>query len=333
MKRFAVVVARLEPQDGTAPEWMLLYPAGWNEVVGEESFLVDREAYDLVAGYLSRRGNDVVIDYEHATLTDGVAPAAGWIKTLRWDAGKGIMARVDWTQKAAAYIAAKEYRYFSPVSIVRKSDHRLIAIHSVAMTNAPRTNNLTPILAKLGADTLNPTKEESMDWFKKLFAALGLADGASEEDVLTAVAKMKKPEVKEVVAKAVLDALDLSEGDTSTVVASIHALKQGTRQMVSREEFDRLQKELAQRDAKAVVAKALAEGKVTPDQREWAEAYAAADAAGFATFVAKAPAVIPLRDLPGKKDLADQAALDEATVTVAKMMGVAEEDIKKYAAN
>lgn len=330
------VRAEIGIDGGKAPERILLYREGWNQVAGEEPFLVDEKAFNAVSAYLKRRGNDLVCDYEHQTLKDMQAPAAGWIRVdgISWEPGAGIMATVSWTDRAAGYIAKREYRYFSPVSAIRKTDQRLIAIHSVALTNTPRTDHLSPLLAaKLGADIII-AKEDDMDFFEKLFNLLGLKSGSTEEEVYTAVAKLKDkpPETREVIAKDVLAALDLADGDVSTVVASIHALKQGHQGMVPRAEFDALKADLAKRDAVAIVAKATAAGKITPDQKAWATEYAERDPEGFAVFVAKAPVVIPVDKLPGKKPDSDDPALSQATLTVAKMMGVTEADIKQYGA-
>lgn len=330
MKGAWIIIAEINVKDGKAPEWILLFKEGWNEIEGEGKFLVDRRAYDILVKNVAARGNDIVFDYEHQTVKDMKAPAAGWWKEMRYDDGVGIMARVDWTDEAAEYIVKNEYRYFSPVFFVRKSDKRVVGVHSVALTNVPKINHLTPLLAKLGA-TLE--EENDMELLKKLIAKLGLADDVSEDDVIAAVAKLKdkKPETKEVIAKEVLDALDLKEeSDTSVVVASIHALKQTEKGMVSKADFDKLQKQLAAKDADEIVAKAIAEGKITPDQKEWAGKYAVRDLEGFKTFVAKAPVVIPLKKLPDKQTQVDQADIDEATKTVAKMMDVSVEDIKKY---
>lgn len=335
MKTFAhFIVAEISAKYGKIPEWILLFKEGWNEVEGEGKYLVDAKAYETLSAYIARRGLDIVFDYEHQTILGAKAPAAGWIKEYRYTDGSGIEARVEWSDEAAKYILKKEYRYFSQVFGVRKTDRRIIALHSVALTNTPKTNNLTPILAKLGEEFTE--KENDMNFFKKLFKALGLADGASEDDVLTAVAKMddkaKNPDVKEVIAKDVLDALDLKEDDgTSVVVASIHALKQTDKTGVSREEFEKVTKQLADRDAQEVVAKAVADGKITPDQNAWAKEYATRDLEGFKTFVAKAPVVIPVGKLKKKKETTDDIAADETVMAVAKMMGVSAEDIKQYA--
>lgn len=339
MKNFLakVVIAEIGLTDGHLPEWFLFFKEGWNEVEGEGKILVDRQAYEEVTGYFTRRGNDLVIDYEHETLEGGKAPAAGWITEFRYTDGIGIEARAGWNDEAKAYIEKREYRYFSPVFLVRNSDKRVIAVHSVALTNAPKINHLTPLLAKLGANFKE--EETNMEFLKKLIAKLGLKEDDGEDKVVEAVeavvAKAKgleekiEQKPKEVIAKEVLEALDIEKGDTSEVVASIHALKQSTKGSVSRDEFDKLQKDLRKRDADEIVAKAISEGKITPDQKEWADAYAERDLEGFETFTAKAPVVIPKEKLPGQKEKGE-GTIDEATLTVAKMMDNTEEDIKKY---
>ena len=178
-----------------------------------------------------------------------------------------------------------------------------------------------------------------MEFLKKLIAKLGLKEDASEDQVEAAVdtliAKNLQLEADQndpakVVAKEVLAALDLEEGESaSTVVASIHALKQSTKGSVSREEFEKIQKDLAARDAKEIVAKAMSDGKVTPDQKAWALEYAGRDLEGFKTFAAKAPVVIPVKDLPGKEEETD-AVVNDTVLEVAKMMGNTREDIKQF---
>lgn len=320
----AGIIAKVLPEK-SAPEWMLLFAAGWGEVEKSGRFLVDEEAFGLISTEMARRGNDLVVDYEHATITGQEAPAAGWVRELKWDPGQGVLARIDWTEKAAGYLAAGEYKYHSPVFFVRKSDQRVVSVHSVALTNAPKTNNLKAITAKMGLDG----EEESEMDLKVLTQKLGLPETADEAAVLAAIDALRQGP-KEVIAKAVLTALEMESGDESAVVASIHALKQQPRGMVSKAEFDALKAEMSRRDAEEVVAKAMADGKITPDQKEWAMAYAASDKPGFETFVAKAPVVIPVDSLPGGARKAEKAVHDEAVLKVAKLMGVSEADIKQY---
>ena len=324
----ALIVAALGIKPGEdLPEWYTIFPAGEHEVEGQGRYLVTKAAWDLVRAGIERRGIDLVFDYEHQTLNGVKAPAAGWCTDWRWTDGVGIEAKIKWTDEAAEYLKKGEYRYYSPVFHVRQSDRLLFAVHSVALTNAPRTNHLQPLLAKLGAGL----KEEEMDLLKMLIAALKMPENSTAEEVLAAVKALGNQEQKEkeVVAKAVIEALGIKETDVSTVVASIHALRQGEKNSVSRAEFDALQKKLTERDATEVVAAALKAGKITPDQKDWAAKYADTDPTGFATFVAKAPVVVPVTDLP-KGDSAKIGITDETVLNVAKMMGVGTDDLKTF---
>lgn len=330
MKLLAVIAALgLEPGKESLPKWFCLFPEGTNEVEGFGMYLVDLTAWEKVKARLDRRGVDIVFDYEHQTLADVKAPAAGWCRDWRYTDGVGIEARIDWTEEASGYLAKGEYRYFSPVFHVNELDRRLVSLHSVALTNAPRTNNIKPLLAKLGAE--HQAKEKNMDLLEMLIAALGMKQESSEEEVLAAVAKLKQGgNPKEIISKAVIAALGIDETDESTVVASIHALKQKEKNMVSQEDFDSLKNTLAERDATEVVAKAMAEGKITPDQKAWADDYAKGDLAGFRVFVAKAPVVIPLEKLKDSKKDDPATIINDSTLAVAKMMDVDEADLKKF---
>jgi len=328
------VIAKIEQDSAQgAPEWVLLFAAGKGELDGDVEFLVDEPAFDLIRQEIQARGNEVHFDYEHASLETHAAPAAGWIKELKWDPARGILARVEWTDQAAQYLANKEYRYFSPVFYIRKKDNRVCDLDSVALTNRPRTHHLTPLVAKAGGQK----QEDKMDR-DKLIAALGLDKDATDEDICAAVAKIgvKLPEEKTVekpvekMPAQVVAALGLKEDDTASVaVASIEALKRTTETQVSRAEFTALQQELADRDASDAVAAAMAKGKVTPDQKEWALTYAKKDLDGFQLYVTKAPQVVPVEDLPGGKAPKETREIDDATARVAKMMDVDIEDIKK----
>lgn len=318
-----------------APEWVLLFTAGTGQLADEKGteFLVDEAAFEMVRQQVQARGNEVHFDYEHASVySTQASPAAGWIKELTWREGVGIMARVEWTKQATSYIANREYRYFSPVFYIRKSDNRVCGLDSVALTNRPKTHNLTPLVAKAGGYQ----QEESIMDKAKLIAALGLEKDVTDADILAAVAKLgvTLPEEKTVevvkMPEEVIAALDLKDDDTASVaVASIEALKQTTRTSVSMADFKALQTKIAQRDAADAVTAAIAKGKVTPDQKDWALEYAKKDLEGFNLYVAKAPQVVPVDDLPGGRAVTDGKEVDEATAQVAKMMDVDLEDIKK----
>ncbi|MBC2703985.1 phage protease [Desulfobacula sp.] len=128
-----------------------LFPYGESELEGQHvtKITVDKESMSHIIAEFERRGNDVVVDYEHQTIREGKAPAAGWISKLIDKGSEGLWAAVTWTEKAKSFLKNKEYRYYSPVFHVRKADSRVIRILSVALTNMPRLNNLKPVYAKL----------------------------------------------------------------------------------------------------------------------------------------------------------------------------------------
>jgi len=421
------ILYALKSIDG-APGEFQLFPYGQIDIEGEPPAYLDEQGMDSIIADFHRRANDMVIDYEHQTLTGDKAPAAGWVKKFMNRGKEGLWVAVEWTKQAMEYLENREYRYFSPVFWVADKGRKILKVENVALTNYPGINNLKPIMAKMSLDEAREAREarskkykigikegghvtkpgewesvpddqwldpvnyrypcpdadqtraaasywgkadnqkqynseersiinERLNKFKKKFnigeyrkeakmfsklkKLFGLADDAAEDKVVEAaeavVAKNKTLEKEvadksgKVVAKEVIDALDLKETDgISTVVASIHALKQSGKGTVSREEFEKIRTDLRKRDADKIVAKALDTGKITPDQKDWATEYAERDLEGFKVFVSKAPVVVPVDQLPKKKTPADDVVANDEVLEVAKMFGNTPEDIKKY---
>ncbi|MHC5110216.1 MAG: phage protease [Planctomycetota bacterium] len=133
------------------PRKILVAPWGQVESTNGD-FTVDEESIRLAIEAFQSHNTDVPIDYEHQTLggpfasPSGKAPAAGWIKKLTGRCGLGLMAEIEWTTHATAMLSEKEYRYLSPVVLIRKIDRKLIAVHSAALTNKPAIVGMQPIV-------------------------------------------------------------------------------------------------------------------------------------------------------------------------------------------
>lgn len=315
------------PQGANVPAEFQVFPAGVVEIQGEKPFTVDQAAIDAVIRKFEERGIDMVIDFEHQTeggewsSPDGTAPAAGWIKRLVNRGEAGLWAVAEWTDRARQYLANREYRYFSPVFLVSKGDHRrLVELLRVALTNAPLLNWIRPIAAAQKTTAPTGAKEAWMDRLKALLKALGLAEDASAEQAISEIAKLKTPPAP-VIAKGVVEALGLAESATeSEIVATIHAIKQRPDLTA---EVAGLKKRLAERDRDDLVAKAIKDGKITPAQKEWAEGYALVDPEGFRLFTAKAPQVVPTDRVEIAPDKAkDGPVLDETQRAVNKQFGI-----------
>ena len=145
------------------PTRLLIAP--WGKVRSSNGeFLVDDESARLVIEAYQEHATDLPIDYEHQTLggrfssPTGRAPAAGWITAIESEPNVGLFALVNWTEAAEGQLRAKEYRYLSPVAIVRKSDRKLVAVHSVALTNKPAIVGMEPIVnrCELDDDAVSP---------------------------------------------------------------------------------------------------------------------------------------------------------------------------------
>jgi hypothetical protein len=116
-----------------------------------EDLVLDAESAALVIAEFEKHGTDIPIDYHHATLKaetkDGTeAPAAGWVKSLEYVKGEGLYAAVEWNEKAATEIRSKAFKYLSPVFMFRKGTNTPAELHSVALTNRPRTRGMIELL-------------------------------------------------------------------------------------------------------------------------------------------------------------------------------------------
>lgn len=67
------------------------------------NFVVDEKSCQLILSNFKKRNLDMVVDYEHQTLRDVQAPAAGWIKEIHVS-DDAIVAKVEWTNKASEYL-------------------------------------------------------------------------------------------------------------------------------------------------------------------------------------------------------------------------------------
>ena len=322
---------------GGAPEVISVLPFG--HVVSQKGeFDVDEESLAAMKEQIAQRGVDLVVDYEHQTLTGERAPAAGWVKELFAEDGH-IKARVERTIPAKQYLENKEYRYLSPVVNVRKADNKAVGLHSLALTNTPAIEGMNPIV---NSDNFEGG-QHSMD-IKKLAELLGLSEDATEEQVVEALKVClaenhslkeaeKQPPENVVANKAVCELLGLKAGAAAEdVTAKIMELKSGTVDGVNlAEELKALKQQNAEREANDAVILALKAGKITPAQKEWAKSYALSDPKGFGSFVEKAPQIVPMDkiELDDVKALKSDA-LDADTLLVCKQLGISPDDVKKY---
>ena len=122
-------------------------------------FIFDQESAASVMAEYARQARDIVIDYEHQSMTGGKALAAGWfVPEVRAD---GLWATsVRWTNEARQEIAQAQYRYFSPTFDYERKTGRITILRNAALTNNPSLYGLPALVAASSRPRLDDDEEE-----------------------------------------------------------------------------------------------------------------------------------------------------------------------------
>jgi len=302
------------------PEWIHVLPMGKaTPVDGRRPFHVTDDGLRLVMEERQQLGRDLHCDYHHQSLwaqfTGAEAPAAGWVEQLEVRE-TGLWAKMEWTDKAKERLAAREFRYLSPVIYTRKKDRVVVGLHSVALTNTPALNQLEPVVnSQQGED-------EPMD--KKLKEALEAAfgEGLSEEQYAEKLSALAAQKPLGEVAKVV----GLSATATSTEICRVVRELQG-KHVVSVEEHTALREEVDRLKAERVVDEALSAGKLTPAQKDWAMNYASDDLDGFSSFLKTQGTQVPVGNAQAPQADGEQQALTAEEKEVAELYDLTEEEM------
>lgn len=269
-------------------------------------------------------GVDPVFDYDHQTEygprpgVGGTAIAAGWVKGLAAEPD-GIWADVEWTPAAAERLAAREYRYVSPV-FKHDARGRVTALLRAALTNNPAVGQLAAVAS---ADALvldSPTDKGPSMSLTAIASALGLGDTASEAQCLDAITALKGAK-DGLIAVAQAAGLQADAG-LDQVVAAVGAVKTGGDQVaVLAAELNTLKAERARERAEAKVEEAVAAGKITPSARDQFIALCAANEAQFDAIVAAMPAILKPGPKPVGRSTTAEPELTEDEKAVCALMG------------
>lgn len=264
--------------EGGAPGAIQLIPA--NRVIGRDGrWWVNDNPQRILDAFTAYDG-PIVIDYEHANwVLDGQpTPAAGWINTLEIRDGE-IWGLVEWTEKAATMIVAREYRFISPV-FSHDENNSIHALLGAGLTNQPNLK-MTALNRRDQPSTHDQMETTGMDKTQRiaLCKSLGLADEASNEAIMTAINKLKDdrtvalnkastPDQSKFVPRADYDAVN-SKLTTAMNTISAHATV----------------------DAEAAVDAAITAGKIAPASRDYHVAACKAEGGleSFNTMVGASP--------------------------------------------
>ena len=354
------------------PREILLLPAGRivpRTLDGRDPWTNDDP--DAIAALSRELGQSVglPIDYNHqgdlTKETGGEAPAAGWIKRLAVRGGE-VWGEVEWTPRAAAAIAAREYRFISPTFYYDKTTRRVLLLTGAALTNDPALAMRALLTANREKGAM--TEEE----LRELREKLGLAADASAGVIIKAAAAARTAQAAidglrtplgvpaDADAAQVAEAVKAQNGGVAAIAAAaglaagaapadiasaVASARSGgdpdPAKFVPRAEFDAAKgrlKDLEDGNAKAAataaVDRAVREGRVAPASKEWALDYARKDPKGFEAYVKDAPVIVRPGSVMGDGPPVDaDAALDAEQKAFCSRMGISEEAFKKSRAS
>lgn len=368
-KKLSLAALAVNLTEASAPVEFRLLPAGSFRAqdgsgrpaeVAAGWLLDDAQAARLVA-LAANRATDYAIDYEHQSLraaTNGQpAPAAGWFKQLEWrpstSSGQGGLYAVEvrWTERAAALIAAGEYRYISPVFSYNPQTGVVTGLGPAALTNNPALDGLTDLaaLSSLVTSTENTMNLEEL--LERIRYLLNLPALATVEDVAAELQKavdiIKSGAAAETVAASALGvagAIVALTGQIAALTGQIAALKaaapdpalyvpvavmQSLQAEVAALRAEKLEGEVA-----GIVGAALTAGRLMPAQEAWARELGKSNMALLKQYAEGAPPVAALSGTQtgGKSPVGTAAGiLSESAQAVCSVMGISPEEFRRTA--
>ncbi|HQF31502.1 MAG TPA: phage protease, partial [Hyphomicrobiales bacterium] len=323
--------SELATSGGAAPDWIQLFPQGPElAAVDGRSFKMSDPA--AIIARFKASGRPLLVDFDHRSFYDvdagGSSEAAGWISDMEVRDGE-IWGRVEWSEAAAAKIAARQYRYISPEFQVDEKTGEVISISAAGLVNRPafamtalarrREEEDAPMLKNIAkalgladdadAATILAAIEKGHG---KLAAALGLDKTADQATILAAVEKAAKgPDVASFVPRA---DYELLKGQLGTMQTELAAIKDGNRKA----------------EISAAIDGAVKAGKIAPASRDHYAALCAKDGGleAFKDLVGTLPVIGAPSDLDGK-DVPDSGGEIDATALAAEARAYRDEKLGK----
>jgi len=233
--------------DPSSRQWVHILPKGTISARDGRTFCLSRPEQVIAKTLEWAKTADIPVDYEHQTdlaKTNGQpAPAAGWVKKLEVREN-GIWALIEWTERAAAMIARKEYRYVSPTIMTERETGEIAFIRSVALVNVPAL-----MMTALTKSELSAMNGMEMEMVRK---SLGLTDDADQNEIIAAITALRQ-ELENATRK-------LKEIEPKSLSAMTGAL-----------EILSAERAAARRThVKTKVENAIRDGVIVPAMQEWA---------------------------------------------------------------
>lgn len=344
-----IVALTASTEAGGVPRDIQLIPAG--SFRSSDGRPEDVPAWQLTAAsaeqlllQAANRANPYLIDFEHQTLLSKQngqpAPAAGWFTALDYrpgtDAKAGLWATgVAWTARARAMIAAGEYKFISPVFTYDASGCITRLLHA-ALTNDPALDGMAAVAA---AYQHTPTTEALMmdDLIERLQYLLNLPITTTPEELAAELDKLKAMITADGTAAASFGGLmahltalaDRATAADAQLVA-LTASHQPTAVVEAlKAQVATLTADLSTRQLDALIAPALADGRLLPAQEGWARKQSVAALSEYLATTAPIAALTTLQS--GGTPPGDAlTALTAEEQTACRLLGQTEADYARF---
>jgi phage I-like protein len=342
MKRNSIQALTALIDEAAAAGRVLLFKYGRQEFTllsgGRGFYLFDRAAGERIIAEFERRGNEIPADYEHQMLLTKVngkpAPASGWIKALRLT-DAGLEAEVEWTKTAAAMIAAGEYRYTSP-AFGQDEDGRVAGFVNFALTNLPATDHCQELVAASQAFDLpgDPGETETKECnMKTVLTLLGLAAEAPEKDAEAKVRELLdgKTALEEFRTKAITALGLTADAPLGQIEGAILAAKQSADTVTALStQVAELRRQTEDGKRTALIDEALADGRLSNAQQDWAKTVALDVLFGYLDKTPKG-SVVPVSQATGGGESRTESTttLSALGVEIARNCGLDPKQVEK----
>lgn len=363
----SLYVAAILLQKGTAPDWVQVAKVGiWKGYRTSSGLktitITSAHLKKAVENFDAAAGDRRVIDYEHASLEKAPRgeknPAAGWVVALETRSNdEELWAKCEWTPTAATEISESQYRYVSPVIFWVWVDPQTgkdigTFFHSLALTNTPFFEELPGLAASMETGTMS-----NINLLVALAMLLGLKQDADENTVIASVRdltegrqtlaatlglplnstsqvigdRLRDQARASEVGRVVLNELKAKDDESAEAVIARLRPELAHAGYVPASEVTELKARVAKDQAAALVASALAEGRITPAQQDWLRSYAESDFAAASAWTKVAPKVFgPAdRDRKGPTNVGDKTTLTAEEEAIRANLGLSKEDFLK----
>ncbi len=318
----------------TLPEQILLIRFGRNSYTknGEPGeFEFTEEDAEAVIRDFAARGKDLVIDYEHQSLSGDKAPAAGWISRLE-KTSEGILAKIKyWTREAQEFLLQGQYRYFSPTLYFSRSGKRVTAIHSAALTNHPAMHGIPALVADdlpvSASDEASEAAANSIQNEQEQNHKLKREKGKNMNSIL---AQLGLESFRDADEEQQREAVEKRLNALTDVENSLHAFLEANGLHDLAEASGKLMQFRGQ-EADAAVRQAFSEGKLTENMRGWAESFARREPAAFAEWCQAAPRIVPDNQDTLPAQISEQTAAfapGSEESKILRLLGLTEKELK-----